>query len=255
MKALKLSQQNMTSGYYGSNQVMPDLPFIQFQLKTPKCSTQDKIWQQHNWLMKQEAYIQMPILCLLVGCLRRDPRHTSLNWAHHSLPTRNWSPKSPPKQHVPSWMYQEPWLSMCFPHPCSGDWWMFSISVNGTISSCWITSSWHLLFPHTSYSLCRLSPDLMILPLKYLSSLTSFCLQRHYLRPGSLCNSICSCLIVTLYVFLFHPSTYFHWLPGLYYMFLSVFMTQEPQKQTRGNPLYDGTYLLARETTKQHMIT
>lgn len=59
----------MTSGYYGSSQVMPNLPFIHFQWKTPKCSTWDKIWQQHSWLMKSEAHIQIPILCLLAGRL------------------------------------------------------------------------------------------------------------------------------------------------------------------------------------------
>lgn len=140
----------MTSGYRSSSQVTPDLPFVQFQLKTPKCSTRDKIWQQHSWLMKWEAYIQMPILCLLVGHLMRDPRNTSLNWARHSFWTRNWLPESPTKQHVPSWTYQQPWLSMRFPHPYSGHRSMFPISVNGTISSCLI-SSWHLPFPHTSF--------------------------------------------------------------------------------------------------------
>lgn len=162
----------MTPGYYGSSQVMPDLPFIQFQLKTPKCSTRDKIWQQHRWLMKREAHIQIPILCLLAGCLTR------------------WSQKLKPEMSMPFSLDQKLAAKVTSQTACA------KLNISGTLTLCVshipilgtcpcspsqsvaqypvvFTNSWYLLFLHTPYSLCSLSPALMILPLRYLSRLTA----------------------------------------------------------------------------------
>lgn len=194
----------MTSSYYGNCQVMPDLPFIQFQLKTPKCSTQDKIWQQHSWLIKREAHIQIPILCLLAGHLTRwsqklKPEMSTCFSLDQKLVAKVTSQKTCAKLNI-----SRTSMSMCLLHPSSGHLSVFSISINGTISSCFnrflIPSlSSHSLLPVRSVTCSDdFTPEISF---KFDCFFLS---QHHYHSPGSPGNFLGNSLISIVYAFLFH---------------------------------------------------